>query len=95
MAPTSSSLTALLALSASSPYCDAFAFTPGPRLQQRQASVVQLSASKQDENTATDGWRKVSGGAAAFLTGMGIMAQVALADPNAIATIDEGRFNGP
>ena len=90
MAPTSK-LTAFLALSAASPYCDAFAFTPSPRLQQRQASV-QLSAQEQDENGVVDGWRKVSGGAAAFLTGMGIMAQVAMADPSSMAAIDECEF---
>lgn len=39
-----------------------------------------------------DGWRKVSGGAAAFLTGMGIMTQVALADPSTFAPIDEGTY---
>jgi len=87
MAPTSK-LSAFLALAAASPHCDAFSFTPSPRLQQRQASV-QLSASKQDENAVVDGLKKVSGGAAAFLTGMSIMAQVAFADPSAIAAIDE------
>ena len=83
MAPTK--LTAFLAISAASPKVYAFAFTPSHRLQQRQA-VVQLSASKEDD---IDVVRKLSGGAAAFLTGMGIMAQVAMADPSAIAPIDE------
>ena len=83
MAPAK--LTAFLAISAASPKVDAFAFTPSHRLQQRQ-EVVQLSASKLDD---IDVLRKLSGGAAAFLTGMGIMAQVAMADPNAIAPIDE------
>lgn len=87
MAPTSK-LAAFLALAAASPHCDAFSFTPSPQLQQRQASV-QLSASKQDENAMVDGLKRVSGGAAAFLTGMGIMAQVAMADPSAMAAVDE------
>mmetsp|Transcript_12054 Transcript_12054/g.25669 ORF Transcript_12054/g.25669 Transcript_12054/m.25669 type:complete len:439 (+) Transcript_12054:99-1415(+) len=86
MAPNTK-LTAFLALAAAYPHCDAFSFTPSPRMQQRHASV-QLSAQKHDENAVVDGLRKVSGGAAAFLTGMGIMAQVALADPNSIAPID-------
>jgi hypothetical protein len=88
MAPISK-VTALLALSAASPTCDAFAFAPGPRLlQRRQASVVSLSASNRDENAIADGWRKVSGSAAAFLTGMGIMAQLALADPTVVGTMN-------
>lgn len=81
-------LTAFLTIAAAS---HAFAFAPSPRLQQRQSSV-QLSAQKQDENVVADGWRKVSGGAAAFLTGMGIMTQVALADPSTFAPIDEGTY---
>jgi len=85
MAPTK--LSAFLALAAASPHCDAFSFTPSPRLQQRQTSV-ELSA-QLDENSMVDGLKKVSGGAAAFLTGMGIMAQVAMADPSAMSAIDE------
>ena len=95
MAPTSKA-TALLALLASSPTCDAFA--PGPRLllqlQRRQASGVgSWSASSSssnnnrgggddnEDNSIADGWmRKASGSAAAFLAGMGIMAQLAMAD---------------
>lgn len=93
MAP-SSKLTAFLALAAASPYRDAFAFSPSP---QHSRSSVRLSARGLDEDVAavTDGWRKVSGGAAAFLTGMGIMTQVALADPSAIAPIDQGGFLKP
>jgi len=34
----------------------------------------------------------MTGGAAAFLTGMGIMAQVAFADPSGVASIDTGEF---
>ena len=83
MAPAK--LTAFLAISAASPVIDAFAFTPSHRLQQKH-SAVQLSASKEDD---IDVLRKLTGGAAAFLTGMGIMAQVAMADPSAIAPIDE------
>jgi hypothetical protein len=47
------------------------------------------AASNLDE---TDGWRKMTGGAAAFLTGMGIMAQVAFADPSGVASIDTSEF---
>jgi len=90
MAP--SKLSVFLALSAASPSCDAFAFTPSNRLQQQQ-KVVQLSALKQDDkNDVDDVLRKVAGGAAAFMTGMGIMAQVALADPSTIAPIDGGEL---
>lgn len=83
-------LATFLALVAASPACDAFAFTPSP-VQQRQQ--VQLSAMKNDDaNGVADGWRKMSGGAAAFVTGLGIMAQVAFADPSAIAPTDECKF---
>ncbi len=34
----------------------------------------------------------MTGGAAAFLTGMGIMAQVAFADPSGVASIDTSEF---
>ena len=90
MAP--SKLSVFLALSAASPSCDAFAFTPSNRLQQK---VVQLSASKQsdDNNNVDDVLRKVAGSAAAFMTGMGIMAQVALADTSTIVPIDGGEFS--
>lgn len=90
MAP--SKLSVFLALSAASPSCDAFAFTPSNRLQQQK--VVKLSASKQsdDNNDVDDVLRKVAGGAAAFMTGMGIMAQVALADPSTVAPIG-GEFS--
>ena len=83
---TSTKLTAFLALSAASPYADAFAPSAGARAQRS----VQLSASAQDENNAVDGLRRATGGAAAFLTGMGIMAQVAFADPAALSPLDEG-----
>ena len=90
MAP--SKLSIFLALSAASPSCDAFAFTPSNRLQHQK--VVQLSASNQDDiNDVDNVLRKVAGGAAAFMTGMGIMAQVALADPSTIAPIDGGEFS--
>jgi hypothetical protein len=46
-----------------------------------------------DENALSiDGWGKASGGAAAFLMGMGIMAQLAFADTTAITVIDAGEF---
>jgi len=81
MAPNSSTkLTAFLALAAASP---SVAFAPS--LQHRQASV-QLSARKQDDNAVVDGLK----GAAAFMAGMGIMTQMAFADPGAIAPLDEG-----
>ncbi len=42
-------------------------------------------------NVVADGWRKASSSAAAFLTGMGIMVQLAFADPAAaVAPIDAG-----
>ena len=90
----SSKLTALLALAAASPSCDAFAFTPTPLVQQRQAaaSITKLSASQQDSDVDV-ALRKVAGGAAALLTGMGLMAQVAMADPSAISPVNQGRFN--
>ena len=46
-----------------------------------------------DENALSieDGWGKASGGAAAFLMGMGIMAQLAFAT-TAITVIDAGEF---
>ena len=94
MIMASSKLTALLALAAASPSCDAFAFTPTPLVQQRQAaaSITKLSASQQDSDVDV-ALRKVAGGAAALLTGMGLMAQVAMADPNAISSVNQGRFN--
>jgi hypothetical protein len=58
--------------------------------------VVRRSATiNDDENTLSikdDGWGKASGGAAAFLMGMGIMAQLAFADTTAITVIDAGEF---
>ncbi len=95
MTPTLKVTALLLALSAASSTCDSFAFAPGPRLvqQQRQRVSVGLSSSNRDDEygNVADGWRKASGSAAAFLTGMGIMAQLALADPTAaVAPIDAG-----
>jgi hypothetical protein len=96
-----SKATALLALLAASPTCDAFA--PGPRLlQRRQASVGLLSASSstnnrdnEDDNAIADGWmRKASGSAAAFMAGMGIMAQLAMADTTFVVPIDPGEEEG-
>ena len=90
---TTYKLAAFLALS-SAP--NAFAFTPSPRLQKRQAALQSFASKKDEENPmiADDGLlRNVAGGAAAFITGMGIMAQVAFADPTAIAPIDEGMMS--
>lgn len=84
-------LAAFLALSAASPYCDAFA--PGHAAPNQRRASVQLSA-HESENAVADGLKKVTGGAAAFLTGMGIMAQVAFADPTAVAPMDQGRWIG-
>jgi len=77
--------------------CDVFAFAPGPQqLQSRRPSVVRRSATINDDENALpieDGWGKASGGAfAAFLMGMGIMAQLAFADTTAITVIDAGEF---
>jgi hypothetical protein len=96
MTPTSKVTALLLALSAASPTCDSLAFAPGPRLarqQQRRCVSVGLSSSNRDDEygNAADGRRKASGSAAAFLTGMGIMVQLAFADPTAlVAPIDAG-----
>ena len=77
---TSKKLTAFLALSAASPYQDAFAFAPSPRVQRSPASV-RLSAREREGEEWT---RAAATGVAAFLTGMGIMAQGAWADPSAV-----------
>jgi len=80
------SLAAFLAIIASASLSDAFAPSPLSRTVPRQ---VQLSAQNSDNVDAiADGLRKASGGAAAFLTGLGFMAQVAFADQNAIASFD-------
>ena len=63
------------------------AFAPSARIQPLQNVV--LSASRNDEN---DGLKKVAGGAMAFVTGLGFMAQVALADPTLMASVDHGEF---
>ncbi|EED92693.1 hypothetical protein THAPSDRAFT_262032 [Thalassiosira pseudonana CCMP1335] len=65
-----------------------------------QAPRTHLSALNNNNNNddvktdgaVSDGWRKASGGAAAFLTGLGIMAQVAFADVGVTASIDEPTF---
>ena len=95
MAPASNLAAFLVLSAAATPACDAFAFTPSsPRLHQPIVSFSSLSVSNQDENevVVVDGWRKMTGGAAAFLTGIGIMAQVAFADPSGVASIDTGEF---
>lgn len=82
----------------STPACDAFSFSPGSssrsRLQHPTHSSVRLFTSNQVEDAGIEGWRKMTGGAAAFFTGMGIMAQVAFADPGGVASIDTGEFDG-
>ena len=90
-------LATFLALVAASPSCNVFAFTPSSRQNvvnvQQPRRVQVVSASKADDiDVVTDGWRKVSCSAAAFLTGLGIMAQVAFADPTALAASDERKF---
>jgi hypothetical protein len=96
MAPASNLAAFLVLSAAATPACDAFAFTPSsPRLQQPIVSFSSLSVSNQDESEVVlvvDGWRKMTGSAAAFLTGMGIMAQVAFADPSGVPSIDTGEF---
>jgi hypothetical protein len=91
-AMTTAALLVLLSIA-----CDVFAFAPGPQqqLQSRRPSVVRRSATINDDENALsidDGWGKASGGAAAFLMGMGIMAQLAFADTTAITVIDAGEF---
>ena len=64
------------------------AFAPSPHSVYRRNTQTQVSASNQND----DGWKKVAGGAASFMAGMGFLAQVAFADPNAIAPIDEAQM---
>ena len=59
------------------------AFAPSARVPRQN---VALSATSNDES---DGWKKMSHGAAGFLTGLGFMAQVALADPSSIASVEQ------
>lgn len=61
------------------------AFAPTARVQRQN---VALSATS-DEN---DGWKKMAGGAAGFLTGLGFMAQVAFADPSSITSVEHGKI---
>jgi hypothetical protein len=63
------------------------AFAPSARVQRQS---LALSATSNDEN---DGWKKMAGGAAGFLTGLGFMAQVALADPSSISSVDYGEIS--
>ncbi|KAL7508103.1 hypothetical protein ACHAXN_005195 [Cyclotella atomus] len=58
------------------------AFAPSARVQRQS---LALSATSNDVN---DGWKKMAGGAAGFLTGLGFMAQVAFADPSSISSVD-------
>ena len=94
MAPTSNLAAFLVLSAAATPACGAFAFAPSSRglLGPIRPSASSLSASTQDENEVVDGWRKITGGAAAFLTGMGIMAQVAFADQSGVFSFDTGEF---
>jgi hypothetical protein len=61
------------------------AFAPSARVQRQ---TLALSATS-NEN---DGWKKMAGGAAGFLTGLGFMAQVAFADPSSIASVGYGEI---
>jgi chemotaxis protein histidine kinase CheA len=64
----------------------AFAFAPSHHYSaHRRNTATELSAS----NNQDDGWKKVAGGAASFVTGLGFLAQVSFADPNSIATVDQ------
>jgi hypothetical protein len=74
--------------------CDVFAFVPGPQQSRRPSFVWRSAAINDDENMLSidDGWGKASGGAAAFLMGMGIMAQLAFADTTAATVVDAGEF---
>ena len=52
-----------------------------------------LSATTQSNDDDHDGsWKKVAGGAAAFVTGLGFMAQVAFADPASIEFSNHGKY---
>eukprot|EP00804_Cyclotella_cryptica_P030497 CCRYP_008542-RE/>CCRYP_008542-RE protein AED:0.42 eAED:0.41 QI:0/0.75/0.6/1/0.75/0.6/5/593/485 len=73
------SLATLLTLLAAS---DAFA--PVTNVQHQRNHVV-LSATRNDEK---DSWNQMTGAAAAFVTGLSFMAQVAFADPASIAPVD-------
>lgn len=64
------------------------AFAPSQNSVYRRSTQTQVSASNQND----DGWKKVAGGAASFMAGMGFLAQVAFADPNTIAPIDEAQM---
>ena len=64
------------------------AFAPPPYSAHRRNTATQVAASNQDD----DGWKKVAGSAASFVAGMGFLAQVAFADPNSIASIDEAQM---
>jgi hypothetical protein len=93
--PPISNLAVFLVLSvAATPACDAFAFAPSSSrlLQPIRPSISSLSASTQDENEVVDGWKKMTGSAAGFLAGMGIMVQVAFADPSGVSSFDTSEF---
>lgn len=64
------------------------AFAPSHHSAHRRNTQTQVSASNQND----DGWKKVTGGAASFMAGMGLLTQVAFADPNTIAPIDEAQM---
>jgi hypothetical protein len=65
------------------------AFAPVTNVQHQRIHVA-LSATRNDD---TDYWKKMTGGAAAFVTGLGFMAQVAFADPASIASVDLSEFS--
>lgn len=95
MTNSSSSRTAKLAtfLAITIASSDAFAPSSG-RVQHRQSQSqnVVLSATTQSNDDDHDGsWKKVAGGAAAFVTGLGFMAQVAFADPASIEFSNHGK----
>jgi len=86
MASRTAQLATFLALASS-----VGAFAPSHHSAHRRNTQTQVSASNQND----DGWKKVAGGAASFMAGMGFLAQVAFADPNTIASIDESQMVSP
>jgi flagellar biosynthesis GTPase FlhF len=63
------------------------AFAPSHISAYRRNTATKVSASNQDD----DGWKKMAGSAVSFVAGIGFLAQVAFADSNSIAPLDEAR----
>jgi flagellar biosynthesis GTPase FlhF len=77
-------LATFLALASSS---GAFAFAPSHFSSHRRNTATQVAASNNQ-----DGWKKVAGGVASFVAGLGVLAQVAFADPNSVAPVNEAQM---